>query len=99
MDKNLEQQLPVEFLSGNFSDFEDQFTWILSYNEDTEDVTYSENVLNVTGLDAAELNGMRGNLYNRVHEDDLEQVRKKFNEMLSDNSINHYTTDYRIISK
>ncbi len=99
MNTNSEQRFPVEFFSGNYSDFEDQFTWLLSYEDDNEDITYSENVLNITGFEALELKGMRGKWNSLVYNDDQELVRIKFNELINNHSLNSYTIDYRINDK
>ena len=99
MTTKFDKILPAEIFSGFYNDFENQFTWLLSYEENIEDISYSDNVLNITGFEAEELKGMRGKWNNRIYEDDLEQVRKKFNELLNDFSANSYSVDYRILHR
>ena len=96
MNKNTDENLPIEFFSGNFSDFEDQFSWILTYDDEYEQINYSENVSVITGYNPSELKGSRGNLNKIIFEDDLKQVREKFNGIINDSNINFYTVDYRI---
>lgn len=99
MNNNSEQQFPVEYFSGGYSEFEDQFTWLLSCESDTEEINYSENILNVTGFESEELRGLRGKWNNIVCEDDRKTVRSKFNELLDNLSSNSYIIDYRITNK
>lgn len=94
-----DKSLPAEVSPGSYNDFENQFTWLLSYEENSEDISYSENILNITGFEAAELQGMRGKWNNRIYEEDLEQVRIKFNELLNDFTLNSYSIDYRILRR
>jgi two-component system, sensor histidine kinase and response regulator len=96
LNKNTDEHHPVEFFIGNFSDFADQFTWLLTFEDDVEEINYSENVLNITGYDSSALRGTRGTFNKIIHEDDLEHVRVKFNDMLNDFHLNYYTIDYRI---
>lgn len=99
MSTNSERNFPVEYFSGSYSDFEDQFTWLLSYEDDSEEITYSENVSNITGFQASALRGMRGKWNNLIYIDDKEPVRIKFNELLNNHSLTFYMVDYRIIDK
>jgi len=99
LEKHTSHSLPVDFLSGSHHEFEDRFTWILSAGDESEEITYSENVSAITGLEAAELRGIRGKWYNLIYEEDLERVKKKYNELTSDPSVNYYVCDYRIAGK
>ncbi len=99
MEKHTLQNLPAEILSGNYNEFDDRFTWLLTFEEDTEEINYSENISAVTGYDPSELKGTRGKWYNLVNEEDLEPLRIKFNGLVNDPSLNQYTADYRIASK
>ncbi len=99
MEKHTIQNLPADLLSGYYSDFEDRFIWLLTLDDNNEEIYYSVNVAGITGYDAAELKGLRGNWNNLIIEEDLESVRIKFNELLIDLSLNSYSIDYRIINK
>ncbi len=99
MEKHTLQSLPADLLSGNYCEFEDRFTWLLTLEEDIEEINYSENVALVTGFDPSELRGMRGKWYNLVHEEDIEPLRIKFNDLINNSSLNQYTADYRIVNK
>ncbi|HKB86088.1 MAG TPA: ATP-binding protein [Ignavibacteriaceae bacterium] len=99
MEKNILQNAPVDMLPGSYNDFEDRFTWLLTFEEDTEEINYSGNVALVTGYNPVELRGMRGKWNNLVNEEDLGQVRKTFNELLNGISVNSCTIDYRIVNK
>lgn len=99
MNNNSEHHLPVEYFSGSYHEFEDQFTWLLSCENDSDEINYSENILNVTGYAAEELRGARGKWNNIVNEDDRKSVRSKFNDLLDDLTLYSYVIDYRITSK
>lgn len=99
MEKHTLQNPRSDNLSGNYNDFEDRFVWVLAFKDNREEITYSGNVAGITGYSAAELNGARGNWINVINEEDIGQVRIKFNEMMNDLSLNNYTIDYRIITK
>ncbi|HEY6906593.1 MAG TPA: ATP-binding protein [Ignavibacteriaceae bacterium] len=99
MEKHTLQNLPSDTLSGNYNDFEDRFVWVLAFKDNREEITYSGNVAGITGYSAAELKGARGNWINVIDEEDIGQVRIKFNEMMNDLSLNNYTIDYRIVTK
>ncbi len=99
MEKHTLQNLPVDLLSGNYSEFEDRFTWLLTLEEDIEEINYSENVLSVTGFDPSELRGMRGKWYNLVNEEDIEPLKIKFNDLITNPAFEQYTADYRIAGK
>ncbi len=99
MEKHTLQNLPAEILSGNYSEFDDRFTWLLILEEDNEEINYSENLSVVTGYDPSELKGTRGKWYNLVNEEDLELLRMKFNDLVNNPSLNQYTADYRIAGK
>jgi PAS domain S-box-containing protein len=99
LNTNSDRHFPVESLSSIYSDFDNYFTWLLSYEDNADDINYSENVLKITGFEAAELRGMRGKWNKLIYEDDLEAVRLKFNELINSLSLNSYTVDYRIINR
>ncbi len=99
MNNNSGQRIPVEYFPGSYHEFEDQFTWLLSCENDAEEINYSENIHNVTGYEAEEIKGVRGKWNNIVHEDDRKLVRSKFNELLDDLTLNSFVIDYRITNK
>jgi two-component system sensor histidine kinase/response regulator len=99
LEKHTLQNLPADVLSGNYSEFDDRFTWLLTTQDDTEEINYSENVAVVTGFDPSELRGMRGKWYSLVNEEDLEPLRIKYNELFNNPLLNRYTGDYRITDK
>ncbi len=99
MEKHTLQNPPIDLLSENYSEFDDRFTWLLTMDEDTEEINYSENAAVVTGFDPSELRGMRGNWYNLVNEEDIEPLRIKFNDLINNPSLTQYTADYRIVNK
>jgi two-component system sensor histidine kinase/response regulator len=96
LEKHTLQNAHADLLSGFYNDFNDRFTWLLTIDDDTEEINYSENVAAVTGFGSSELKGVRGKWYSIVNEEDLETARIKFNELLSNPSINNYSIDYRI---
>jgi two-component system sensor histidine kinase/response regulator len=99
LEKRTLQNLHADILSGDYNYFMDRFVWMLTFKDNNEEITYSGNVAGITGYDAAELNGVRGSWLSLINEEDLGQVRTKFNEMLNDLSLNNYTIDYRIVTK
>lgn len=99
MNNHSEQRFPVEYFSGGSSEFDDQFTWLLSFENEIEEINYSDTILNVTGFESMELKGVRGKWNNLVYEDDRKSVRSKFNEVLNDLTLNSYIIDYRILNK
>lgn len=99
MEKHTLQNLPADLLSSFYGDFEDRFTWLLTLEDNNEEINYSMNVAGITGYEAAELKGVRGNWNNLINEEDLESVRIKFNELVNDLSLNNYSIDYRIVNK
>ncbi len=99
MEKHTLQNLPADILSGNPSEFDDRFTWLLTMEGDIEDINYSENAAIVTGFEPSELRGMRGKWYSLVYEEDLEPLRVKFNDLIENPSLNQYKADYRITGK
>ena len=90
---------PVDNLFANQIDFGDRFTWLLTLEDDTEEINYSENVRKITGFEPGELKGIRGKWYNLINEEDISAVKIKFNDMLNDPSINDCVCDYRISGK
>lgn len=99
MEKHTLQNLPADLLSGNYTEFDDRFTWSLTLEEDNEEIAYSENAAAVTGFEPSELRGTRGKWYNLVNEEDLEPLRIKFTDLINNPSLTRYTADYRISNK
>jgi PAS domain S-box-containing protein len=99
LEKHTLQNLPADLLSANYYEYEDRFVWQLTFEENNEEINYSVNIAGITGYDASELKGVRGNWNNLVNEEDLGSVRTKFNELINDLSLTGYSIDYRITSK
>lgn len=99
MDKHTIQNLPVDLISGSFNDFQDRFTWLLTNEEGTEEINYSDTVTSITGYEPDELKGIRGKWNNLINEEDLETVRVKYNGLLNNPLVNNYVCDYRVTGK
>ncbi len=71
----------------------------MTTEEGTEEINYSENVSLITGYEPDELKGIRGKWHNLINEEDLENVRIKFSDLLNKPLVNNYICDYRISGK